>query len=648
MAQPMSALLSAGASLTPSPVMATISPCDCSARTMRTLCSGVTRANTRQRFTCRASSASSARSSCGPDSTGSSSRQIPTRTATDFAVTAWSPVIMTGVMPACRHCATASADSGRGGSERPTKPRNVRSCSRIVPSCAGRYATASTRSACSARARFCFCSASLRSVCSGMPPSCVRMLRQSVSTRSGAPFVICKQPFSVLCSVDIRLRVLSNGSSAMRGNALRSALRSATSAAARTSAASVGSPDAVRSCRPPGAAALLHSAAYRSTSPVSARSSADRTFVTVMRFCVSVPVLSEQITVAAPSVSTAGSRVRIAPRFAMRCTPSESTTVTIAGSPSGIAATAREIARRKLLSGGTLCRTPSRKITAQIASAPSPSTRPTFLSFCCRGVCGACCSSSIPAMRPICVCIPVSQTTAVPWPVSITVEANSMFRRSALAQSSPHTASASFSQGIASPVSALSCVVTPTAVRSRASAAMRPPADSSRMSPGTTSDASIRISCPSRSTAAWGADSFCSASSAFCARVSCTVPITALSTTMPRMTAQSVKPFSPLRRAVTNDTAAAASRMRIMKSANWDKNRCKTVFGFLPCRTFRPSASRACASGADRPVCAFACSACKTCSFGKLCQCISISHFLFGYGKYIFRNGEGYADTKFP
>ena len=44
MAQPMSAALSAGASLTPSPVMETISPWLCQARTMRILSSGDTRA----------------------------------------------------------------------------------------------------------------------------------------------------------------------------------------------------------------------------------------------------------------------------------------------------------------------------------------------------------------------------------------------------------------------------------------------------------------------------------------------------------------------------------------------------------------------------------------------------------------------------
>ena len=44
MAMPMSAALTAGASLTPSPVIATTSPRDFQARTTRSLCSAVTRA----------------------------------------------------------------------------------------------------------------------------------------------------------------------------------------------------------------------------------------------------------------------------------------------------------------------------------------------------------------------------------------------------------------------------------------------------------------------------------------------------------------------------------------------------------------------------------------------------------------------------
>ena len=43
-ATPISACFKAGASFTPSPVMATSSPCCCKALTMRNLCSGATRA----------------------------------------------------------------------------------------------------------------------------------------------------------------------------------------------------------------------------------------------------------------------------------------------------------------------------------------------------------------------------------------------------------------------------------------------------------------------------------------------------------------------------------------------------------------------------------------------------------------------------
>ena len=63
--------------------------------------------------------------------------------------------------------------------------------------------------------------------------------------------------------------------------------------------------------------------------------------MTVILFWVKVPVLSEQITVAQPRVSTDGNRRTIAFRRIIRCTPSASAIVTIAGSPSGMAATAR-------------------------------------------------------------------------------------------------------------------------------------------------------------------------------------------------------------------------------------------------------------------------------------------------------------------
>jgi len=66
MAMPMSAFFSAGASFTPSPVMATTWPSDWSDSTMRSFWSGVTRANTDARVTVSARAASSIGSISAP------------------------------------------------------------------------------------------------------------------------------------------------------------------------------------------------------------------------------------------------------------------------------------------------------------------------------------------------------------------------------------------------------------------------------------------------------------------------------------------------------------------------------------------------------------------------------------------------------
>ena len=72
------------------------------------------------------------------------------------------------------------------------------------------------------------------------------------------------------------------------------------------------------------------------------------TACTVISLRVRVPVLSEQITVTEPSVSTAGSRRTMALRAAMRCTPMARVMVMMAGRPSGMAATARPTAARNI------------------------------------------------------------------------------------------------------------------------------------------------------------------------------------------------------------------------------------------------------------------------------------------------------------
>ena len=118
MATPMSALRSAGASLTPSPVMATTSPRDWNASTNRSFCSGETRANTTARPAASAycSGASAARSVPVSTSPSRWDGSMPREPATAAAVAARSPVIIFTAIPAPRAAATAAAAAGRGGS----------------------------------------------------------------------------------------------------------------------------------------------------------------------------------------------------------------------------------------------------------------------------------------------------------------------------------------------------------------------------------------------------------------------------------------------------------------------------------------------------------------------------------------------------
>ena len=74
---------------------------------------------------------------------------------------------------------------------------------------------------------------------------------------------------------------------------------------------------------------------------------------TVIWFSVSVPVLSEQMTVVLPRVSTAGSLRMMARRRAMRDTPMARVMVTAAGRPSGMAPTASATAAMNMSTTGS-------------------------------------------------------------------------------------------------------------------------------------------------------------------------------------------------------------------------------------------------------------------------------------------------------
>ena len=149
----MSALFRAGASFTPSPVIATISWLTFNASTILTLCSGETRAKTPVSMTSRCRVASSICSNSGPAITRwpGSSKSISSAIA--WAVLGKSPVIITVRIPARRASLMAVFTCKRGGSIMPSKPTKVKSRSTFsgvtssTSSRSTRKATASTRSA---------------------------------------------------------------------------------------------------------------------------------------------------------------------------------------------------------------------------------------------------------------------------------------------------------------------------------------------------------------------------------------------------------------------------------------------------------------------------------------------------------------------
>ncbi|KAH3659767.1 hypothetical protein OGATHE_005812 [Ogataea polymorpha] len=129
MAIPISASLSAGASFTPSPVMATMSPRICNARTMDTLCSGVVLANTDTDSIASARSCSDIESILSPLRTlrSGSLSGMPILRAMLVAVTSLSPVIMITWTPPLMSEAIDWLTCGRGGSFIPIRPQKTRS-----------------------------------------------------------------------------------------------------------------------------------------------------------------------------------------------------------------------------------------------------------------------------------------------------------------------------------------------------------------------------------------------------------------------------------------------------------------------------------------------------------------------------------------
>ena len=359
------------------------------------------------------------------------------------------------------------------------------------------------------------------------------------------------------------LRRESKGMSPFRGwSSSRRRWSSPSRAAATTRAASVGSPWAV------GAPARHSSRASEHSAPAS-RASRRRPRggvqmdCTVILFWVRVPVLSEQMTLAQPRVSTAGSFFTMAPRAASRCTPRASTMVTMAGRPSGMAATARDTAVRNISSKFFPWMSPMPNMMAQADRQRKDRDLEISPIFRCSGVSPSLCSSSSPAICPIWVSIPVATTRAVHRPAVTRVPDRSRFTRSPRGVSSGRASRASFSTGTDSPVMALSSVWRRLHSSTRASAGTRSPASSKMTSPGTRAAAGTCRGVPSRRALAWGADIRRSSSRAWWAWSSWVMEMTAFTTTMTRIMAPSSQSSPPL---AHRESPAAASSTRIMGS----------------------------------------------------------------------------------
>ncbi len=222
---------------------------------------------------------------------------------------------------------------------------------------------------------------------------------------------------------------------------------------------------------------------------------------TVILFCVSVPVLSEQKQVQLPSVSTAESLRTTAQKPDIRCTPMARIMVTTAPIPSGIAATATATADITFSRKLDLCASkPPKNSTAATESTVTEIIFPSFAMVLSNGEATVSERFKRSAIFPISVFIPVATTTQRARPATQNVEKCAVFSRSA--STDFLTIASRFFTGRDSPVSADSSQRKFSLSKIRQSAGIISPSSISTISPTTRSHASIKITLPSRTTLA--------------------------------------------------------------------------------------------------------------------------------------------------
>mmetsp|Transcript_24239 Transcript_24239/g.58093 ORF Transcript_24239/g.58093 Transcript_24239/m.58093 type:complete len:400 (+) Transcript_24239:474-1673(+) len=281
---------------------------------------------------------------------------------------------------------------------------------------------------------------------------------------------------------------------------------------------------------------------------------------TVISFLVRVPVLSEQMTVTDPSVSTAGSCLMMALRRARVCMASASEMVTTAGRPSGMMATAMETALLKALPTSSLP-TPTAsqemtKVMLPMMATKKEIQRPKISSWTIRFVFMPSTPPTMDEILPISARSPVPMTIPLPWPCMTMVAEKARFFLSPRA-APPSTTSVCLLMGLLSPVSIASRIARLATSIMRRSAGTRSPDWIKTMSPGTTVEASTTWRSPPRMTVALEESMPLIASAALSALPSWMRPMVTLMMTTPRM-----RPTSghSSRKA---DTMVAAMRMKI-------------------------------------------------------------------------------------
>ena len=215
--------------------------------------------------------------------------------------------------------------------------------------------------------------------------------------------------------------------------------------------------------------------------------------LTCIWFKVNVPVLSLHITLTHPNVSTLCNFLTIAFTLLRRWTPSDKTIVTTANNPSGITATAKEIAVINISTVFLFCKKAIKKIKAHKKTVEIARTVDISFILFWRGVLAFFSFFNNKEILPICVSLPVLVTIASPLPLMTLVPLNTIFFISPSGIVSVYTSFSSFNTGTDSPVNKDSSTINLLDFIILASEAILSPALNTKISPITTSFVGIWV-----------------------------------------------------------------------------------------------------------------------------------------------------------